>query len=199
MFRSFLAAISVACFAFAAAAAPEAGKPAPDFTATDIHGKTVSVSALKGKTVILEWNNPDCPFVVKHYGSGNMQKLQAYAQEQKAVWLTVNSSATGKQGNLTTEQAKNYIAKQNAAPDHYLLDPEGKIGKLYDAKTTPHMFVIDKDGNIAYMGAIDDKASTDARDVATAKNYVTATLDSLAGGNPVSVTSTQAYGCNVKY
>lgn len=174
------------------------GKPAPNFTATDIEGKAVELSKLQGKTVVLEWNNPECPFVKKFYGAGAMQQLQKDAGKE-AVWITINSSAVEKQGHLTTNTAKAYVKDQAAAPAHYILDAEGKIGKLYDAKTTPHMFVIDKSGNVVYMGAIDDKASTDSADIKGAKNYVTAALGSLAAGKPVEVASTQSYGCNVKY
>lgn len=180
-------------------ALPEAGKPAPDFTAVDQDGKTVKLSDFKGKIVVLEWNNPECPFVKKHYDSGNMQQLQAYARTHKAVWLTINSSATGRQGNLTGEQVKTLLKEKQMTVDHYLIDAEGALGNLYGAKTTPHMFVIGANGNLAYMGAIDDKASTDLKDIATAKNYVRSALDSLASGKPIELASTEAYGCSVKY
>lgn len=198
MFRSLFAAALI-LFSTTALAAPEIGKPAPDFTATDQNGKTVKLSDFKGRVTVLEWNNPECPFVKKHYDSGNMQKLQAYAHDNKVVWLAVNSSAEGKQGNMTMAQAKEHLAQSKSTVDHYLLDPEGKIGMLYEAKTTPHMFVIDKNGNLAYMGAIDDKPSTDAKDIDGATNYVRAALDSLMAGKPVAVADTKAYGCNVKY
>ena len=200
MLRSFIALSTAFLFsATMAIAAPEAGKPAPDFSATDIDGKTVKLSGLKGKIVVLEWNNPDCPFVKKHYGSGNMQQLQSYARDKKVMWLAVNSSGPGQQGNLTPEQAKAMIAEKKMSVDHYLLDPEGALGRLYEAKTTPHMFVIDAKGNIAYMGAIDDKPSTNADDIELAHNYVRAALDSLMAGAPVTLASTQSYGCSVKY
>src|SRR5271156_4983868 len=149
-------------------AAPEIGKPAPDFTATAVDGATVKPSDYVGKVVVLEWNNPGCPFVHKHYDGGNMQKLQAYAADKGVVWLTVNSSAPGKQGHMDNALAKDYIDKDNLASAHYILDPEGKIGRMYGAKTTPHMFVIDAKGNIAYMGAIDDQPTPDASTIAGA-------------------------------
>jgi len=200
MFRTLSLAVAAGILSASTAfAAPEIGKPAPDFSAADISGKPVSLAAFKGRLVVLEWNNPECPFVKKHYDSGNMQKLQSEAVAKEVVWLTVNSSAAGKQGNLTAATAGEYVQKQKASPAHYILDPEGKIGTLYEAKTTPHMFVIDKTGTLAYMGAIDDKPSTQAADIPDATNYVLAALDSLAAGKPVTVTATQAYGCNIKY
>ncbi len=183
----------------AANAAPELGKPAPDFTATAVDGATVKPSDFAGKVVVVEWNNPGCPFVKKHYDTGSMQKLQSYATKKGVVWLTVNSGAPDRQGNMTTEQAKEFITAQKLASTHYILDPEGSIGKLYGAKSTPHMFVIDKKGNIAYMGAIDDKPTTDPESLKGAKNYVKAAVDSLLAGKSVETASTQAYGCSVKY
>lgn len=199
MLRFLFAALLMLSSVSAAFAAPEAGNPAPDFTAADASGKTVKLSDYKGRVVVLEWHNPECPFVKKHYGSGNMQKLQSYAQGQQAVWITVNSGAPGKQGAMTPAEAKAFVEKHKLAIDHYIADPEGKIGKLYDAKTTPHMFVIDKDGNVAYMGAIDDRPSADPKDIAAATNYVRAALDALKSGTPLVMTSTQSYGCSVKY
>jgi glutathione peroxidase-family protein len=198
--KSFAALIfSALVFSLPAWAIAVVGKPAPDFTAIDIEGETVQLSKLKGNIVVLEWNNPECPFVKKFYGAGAMQQLQKDAAGKKAMWISINSGAAGKQGHMDAAAAKAYVNGQGAAPMHYILDPEGAIGKSYDAKTTPHMFVIDKDGNIAYMGAIDDKPSTDATDIKSAKNYVMAAIDSLAAGKPVEVASVQAYGCNVKY
>ncbi len=188
-----------------AAAAPEngttlVGKAAPDFTTTDIDGKSVKLSDLKGKIVVLEWNNPECPFVVKHYDSKNMQKIQAEATAKPdVVWLSVNSSAEGLQGHMTAAQAKEYVTKQDAKPSHYILDSKGEIGKLYQAKTTPHMFVIDKEGVLAYAGAIDNDPSPRQGGIATAQNYVLAAVNALAEGKKIEVATSQPYGCGVKY
>jgi len=183
----------------AAMAAPEIGKPAPEFMANDTNGKHVMLSELKGKTVVLEWTNHECPFVVKHYGSGNMQALQAEATKDGVVWVSIVSSAKGKEGNVNAEEANKLIADQKALPTHKILDESGEIGKLYDAKTTPHMFVIDKNGVLVYQGAIDDKSGFDQEEVKTAKNYVRAALADLKAGKPVEVSSTKSYGCGVKY
>jgi peroxiredoxin len=180
-------------------AAPRPGSPAPDFTLTDAAGKSHTLSAYKGKWVVLEWVNYDCPFVKKHYGSGNMQKLQKAARDKGAVWLSINSSAPGKQGHFEGKALAARIAKETAAMDAYLLDADGKTGRLYKAKTTPHMFVIDPEGVIAYAGAIDDKPSTDKDDIAGAVNYVQAALDAGLAGEPVETASTTPYGCGVKY
>lgn len=185
-----------------ASTAPAAtvGEAAPAFTATAADGATVKLDDYKGKIVVLEWFNRECPFVRKHYDSKNMQTLQKELTAQgDVVWLTVSSSAEGKQGHETAASALETLAKEGAAPTHLLLDADGVIGKLYDAKTTPHMFVIAKDGTLAYAGAIDDKASTYASDVAGAKNYVRAAVASLEKGEPVEQASTKSYGCGVKY
>jgi alkyl hydroperoxide reductase subunit AhpC len=146
--RRYIPAILLMLLPVTAYAAPEIGKPAPDFTATAIDGKSVNPSDYKGKIVVMEWNNPGCPFVHKHYDSGNMQKLQSYAQSKGAVWLTVNSAGKGREGSMTQEQATAYLQTNHAAPTHYINDNDGSIGKLYGAKTTPHMFIIDASGNI---------------------------------------------------
>ena len=197
---SLLSAFAVAAaIATPALAAPKIGAPAPAFTATDINGKTHSLADYKGKTVVLEWNNPDCPIVYKHYNSGNMQSLQKSATKDGVVWLTVNSSAPGTQGNMPPKVAKEVMAKQQAAPSAYILDPKGKIGRLYEAKVTPHMYVIDPKGTLVYMGAIDDKPTANPEDIKTAKNYVTAALASVKAGKPVAESATKPYGCSVKY
>jgi peroxiredoxin len=196
----FLGALAV--FALSAApafAAPEIGKAAPDFTATDSNGKEHKLSDYKGKIVVLEWNNPECPYVKKHYDAKNMQKLQAEETARGVVWLTVNSGADGKQGHLTGDDANAYIAEKSAKQTAYLIDSKGEIGKAYEAKTTPHMFVIDKDGNLVYDGAIDDNDSANPADAATAKNYVTAAIDALEAGKTVETSKTKPYGCGVKY
>lgn len=175
------------------------GAPAPAFSAPDQTGALRSLDAYKGKWVVMEWVNHECPFVMKHYGSGNMQKTQAAAEAKGAVWLSVNSSAPGKQGAMDGKLATSLTSQKHATPTAVLLDPAGTIGRAYGAKTTPHMFVIDPKGTIVYAGAIDDKPSTDQADVKPAKNYVLAALDEAMAGKPVSVASTQPYGCSVKY
>lgn len=185
--------------ATSAQAAIEIGKPAPEFTATDTNGKTHKLSDFKGKNVVLEWTNPECPFVIKHYDVGNMQKLQEKYTAEGVIWLSINSSAAGKEGNMTAEESNKYIAEQKSKETARIIDADGTIGKLYDAKTTPHMFVIDKDGNVAYMGAIDSDSSFKSEKIEGATNYVSAALDSLLAGKPVEMASTKPYGCSVKY
>ena len=180
-------------------AAVEIGKPAPVFTATAVDGATVKPSDYLGKIVVVEWNNPGCPFVHKHYDGGSMQALQSYATGKGVVWLAINSGAPGREGNMTNDEAKAFITGHKLAVTHYILDPEGNIGKLWGAKSTPHMFVIDAKGNIAYMGAIDDQPTPDPKSLKGAKNYVRNAVDALLAGKPVETASTQAYGCSVKY
>lgn len=191
-----LAAFSLA--AAPAAAAPVVGKPAPNFKLADVNGKAVTLSDFRGKTVVLEWHNPECPFVKKHYG-GNMQKTQAAATKAGVVWLTINSGAPGKQGHMSGAEAKALVAKVGAKPSAYLLDPRGVVGKVYDAKTTPHMYVIDKAGTLVYAGGIDDKPTANPADIAGARNHVLAALAELRAGKPVSVATSRPYGCSVKY
>lgn len=183
----------------AAYAAPKVGEMAPEFTATDTNGKTVSLSEFKGKTVVLEWTNPDCPFVKKHYDGGNMQSLQTTATADGVVWIAINSSAKGKEGNYSATELNKIYADKKSAQTHLIIDETGTIGTLYAAKTTPHMFVIDKDGKLAYAGAIDDNSSADKADIATSKNYVTAAIADLKAGKAVETSSTNPYGCGVKY
>jgi peroxiredoxin len=179
--------------------AATAGALAPAFAIPDIVGKTVRLGDFAGKTTVLEWTNDGCPFVGKHYNSGNMQGLQRKYTGAGVVWLTIASSAPGEQGYVTPAEAQADLARWHAGPTDFLLDPDGVVGRLYDARATPHMVVIDRGGRIAYMGAIDDKPSTRLADVRTAHNYVSATLDALAAGLPVAITSTPAYGCSIKY
>jgi peroxiredoxin len=186
-------------FAVPALAKPVIGQPAPDFSVTDASGKTQSLSAYKGKIVVLEWNNPECPFVRKHYGAHNMQTQQAEAAAQDVVWLTVNSGADGKQGHLDAAAASAYVTKNQGKEAAYLLDADGKVGHAYDAKTTPNMYVIDKNGVLRYMGGIDSIASTDVDDIAKATQYVRQALAELTAGKPVSVSTSEPYGCSVKY
>jgi len=194
-----LAVALAAALPLTAIAAPTVGQPAPTFSGTDMHGKKVSLADLKGKYVVLEWHNQGCPFVVKHYESGNMQKLQKELTGQGAVWLTVISSAPGKQGHVSAAEEETYLKAQNASPTNVLFDEDGAIGKLYGAKTTPHMFVIDDKGTLVYAGAIDDKASTDQADVMGATNYVLAAYQQTKAGKQVETPSTAPYGCSVKY
>ncbi|WP_295884493.1 thioredoxin family protein [uncultured Thiohalocapsa sp.] len=193
------AGLVAALVAGTAAAAPEVGKPAPAFTGTDTTGKTWNLADLRGTPVILEWTNHDCPYVVKHYESGNMQALQKEATEAGYTWLSVISSAPGKQGHVSAGQADALTESRGAAPTAVLLDPEGNIGKAYGARTTPHMYVIDADGTLVYMGGIDDKPTTDIADVEGAENYVRLAMAALAAGESVAKAVTRPYGCSVKY
>lgn len=179
--------------------AVQPGKPAPQFSALDTAGKPVSLDAFKGKTVVLEWTNHECPYVAKHYGTGTMQQLQREATAKGVVWLTVISSSRGQQGHVEGLEADKLTADRNAAPTAVLLDAGGKVGRLYGATTTPHMFVIAKDGTLAYMGGIDDKPSTARDTVKTARPYVREALEALEAGRPVKTASTRPYGCSVKY
>ena len=184
--------------AFAASRA-EVGQPAPDFTLTDSNGQKHSLSSFKGKVVVLEWINHGCPFVVKHYDSGNMQKTQKSATAAGAVWLSICSSAPGKQGHQTaTDWNKTNVVK-SAVPTAVLLDEDGKVGKLYHATNTPQMFVINAAGLVVYSGAIDSIPSAKADDVAKAQNHVLAALADLKAGRPVATPVTKPYGCSVKY
>ncbi|MFN3520911.1 MAG: thioredoxin family protein [Phenylobacterium sp.] len=182
-----------------AAAAPLLGEAAPAFSAVDADGRTRSLSEFKGKTVVLEWTNEGCPYVQKHYGAGAMQALQKKAVGQGVVWLTLVSSAPGKQGHLSGQAAKGWKAKQKAAYTALLLDPKGDVGRAYDAKTTPHMYIIDPAGTLVYTGGIDDRPTPDPASLKGAKNYVVAALDDLAAGRPVAEPATRPYGCSVKY
>ncbi len=183
----------------AADAAARPGAPAPPFAVQDIAGKTVRLADYAGKTVILEWTNNGCPFVHKHYDSGNMKALQRRHIDAGGVWRVVASSAPGKQGYVTPDEARADLSRWEATPSNFLLDPDGVVGRLYDARATPQMVVIDRAGTLAYIGAIDDNPSSDPKDVKTAKNYVAAALGDLAAGRPVAVSATRAYGCSVKY
>ena len=190
---------ALAVIAAPASAAPLIGQAAPNFRATDVNGKAVSLSSYRGKTVVLEWHNPGCPFVKKHYGSGNMQKAQAAAAKDGVVWLTINSGAPGKQGHLSGAEARSMLAQAGARPSAYLLDPAGAVGRAYDAKTTPHMYVVNKAGTLVYAGGIDDKPTANPADVNGARNHVLAALSELKAGKAVSVTTSRPYGCGVKY
>lgn len=206
---AFLAVTSLAISSFAvghvgcALAADEpvtaVGKCAPDFTLQDTNGKTHALSKLRGKFVVLEWFNDGCPFVKKHYNSNNMQKLEKEYTAKGVVWYSINSSAAGKQGNHAAAEYNKILADWKAEPTALLLDHDGKVGRLYGAKTTPDMFVVDKKGNLIYAGAIDDTPGTDVAEIAKAKNYVKEALDEAMSGKTVKVAATKSYGCSVKY
>ena len=197
--KPLLAVFAGVALAVPVAAEPDVGTPVPNFRARDMHGKLVELRQFLGKTVVLEWNNPGCPFVKKHYGSGNMQKTQAAAAALGAVWLTINSGAPGKQGHMNGAEAQEFVAGAKARPTAYLFDPNGAVGKAYGAKTTPHLYIIDGAGRLVYKGGIDDRPSTDATDIATARNHVLAALGEMKAGKPVSMPETRPYGCSVKY
>lgn len=175
------------------------GDLAPDFTLSDTHGAERSLAEFKGKFIVLEWFNRDCPFVRKHYGSGNMQALQKKYTDQGIAWLSIISSAPGKQGYFSAEEHNQNAAEFGAHPAAVLMDPEGTVGKTYGAKTTPHMYIIDPRGSVIYQGAIDDIASTNVADIPKAKNFVQAALDEAMAGRPVSTPISKPYGCSVKY
>ena len=197
--RIAAAATIALTFACARADAVDTGQPAPDFTLKSIDGKDVSLADYKGKYVVLEWVNHGCPFVVKHYDSGNMPALQKEYTAKEVVWLSVCSSAEGKQGYETPEDWQKLNAEKKGAASAILLDGEGSVGKAYGAKTTPHMYIVSPDGTLIYQGAIDDKPSTDQEDIPGAKNYVKAALDEAMAGKPVTDGTTKSYGCGVKY
>ncbi|MBL8770489.1 MAG: thioredoxin family protein [Phenylobacterium sp.] len=194
-----VAAIALTAAPGLAAAAPVLGQPAPAFTALDAAGKRRSLAEFRGRTVVLEWTNNGCPYVQKHYNSGNMQALQKRATADGVVWLTIISSAPGFQGYLTGPQARRWKTSAGAHSSGVLLDPSGAVGRAYDAKATPHMFVIDKAGRLAYMGGIDDRPSSDPASLEGAKNYVAAALADLKAGRPVAEAASRPYGCAVKY
>ncbi|VVN18636.1 redoxin domain-containing protein [Pseudomonas fluorescens] len=182
-----------------ASAAAVVGQAAPSFTATDSNGTSVSLADYKGKYVVLEWMNPDCPFTKKHYRSGNMQALQSEYRAKGVVWLSVNTAETGSSSFRPGSEMNAWNTEMKAAPSALLMDSDSSLAKLYGAKTTPHMFVVSPAGMVVYAGAIDDKRSTKLEDVKVAKNYVVTALDESLAGKPVSTSSTQPYGCSVKY
>lgn len=190
---------SILLVATVAHAAPQIGQPAPNFSGRTSTGGTVSLADFKGRPVVLEWTNHGCPFVAAHYDAGNMQETQRFAHQHGAVWLSIISSAPGTQGYVDGAQADRLTQSRDAAPDHVVLDPAGEIGRLYGATRTPHMFVIEADGTLAYMGAIDDQPRPWRGDIRKADNYVKAALTSVSAGSPVAEPVTTAYGCTVKY
>ena len=175
------------------------GQSAPDFSLPDPQGENHSLTDYRGKYVVLEWLNHDCPFVRKHYDSGNMQNLQKTYTAKDIVWLSLNSSAPGKQGHFSPDTCIELTKKKGASPTLILLDPDGKVGKLYSAQTTPHMYVINPEGKLIYQGAIDNTSSVDPDDIPKSKNYVRAALDEALNGKSVTESTTKSYGCSVKY
>ncbi len=197
--RAVLSAVVALGMPLLAAADASVGQAAPEFSLRDVQGKPRSLQEFKGKVVVLEWVNPECPFVKKHYGSQNMQKLQKTYTAKGVTWLSVNSSAAGKQGHLTATSGAAFVKESGGAPSSLLLDPDGAVGRSYGAKTTPHMYVIDRTGKLVYAGAIDDRPSSDPDDVPGARNFVAEALDAVLAGKAVATASTTPYGCSVKY
>ena len=193
------AAIILSSLSLGALAQVRVGTPAPQFTATDSNGRTQSLSQYHGKYVVLEWHNQGCPYTRKHYVSGNMQNLQKEWTAKGVVWFTVISSSPGQQGYVTPPQENDYLARMHAAPTAVLMDTDGKVGRLYNAKTTPQMFVIDPEGNLIYDGAIDNKPTPDVDDIRGADNYVSDALTAAMAGKPVAAAYTRSYGCSIKY
>ena len=183
----------------AANAAATVGQPAPAFALTDTNGKAVKLADYKGKTVVLEWHNPECPFVKKHYDSSNMQALQSKYTKDGVVWLSVSSTEPGHHDYRKPDVMNGILKTSNASQTAYLMDDSGATGKAYGAKTTPHMYIINAQGTLVYAGGIDDKRSSNVADVKTAKNFVAAALDEIKAGKPVSVATSTPYGCSVKY
>ncbi len=194
--KAILAAILLAA---TGAIAGTVGQPAPDFTLSDLSGKPVKLSDYRGSYVVLEWVNPECPYVEKHYGSRNMQGLQKDYTAQKVVWLTINSTREGHSEYYPPQKMAGWMKQMNAAASATLLDPTGKVGRAYQARTTPHMYIVDPRGQLVYAGGIDDKRSTSQGDVKTAKNYVRAAMGEALAGKPISAASTSPYGCSIKY
>ncbi len=194
-----LTVLAVALYACSTSAAVRVGEPAPGFEGIDTQGKTHRLTDYRGKTVVLEWTNHDCPFVRKHYGAGNMQQQQRDAAAQGIIWLSVISSAPGKQGYVRPDQADQITRSRKAAPHAVILDPAGQIGRAYGARTTPHMYIIDEAGKLVYMGGIDSISSANQNDIPRATQHVRMALQEMAKGQPVSTPVTKPYGCSVKY
>jgi peroxiredoxin len=201
MFKRFfqITFIILALYACGSNATLRVGEPAPGFEGVDTRGKVHRLTDYRGKTVVLEWTNHDCPFVRKHYSAGNMQNQQRAAAAQGVVWLSVISSAPGKQGHVSPEEADELTRKRTAEPHAVILDIEGKIGRTYNAKTTPHMFIIDAAGKLIYMGGIDSITTANPDDIPRATQYVRVALQEMAAGKPVNTPVTKPYGCSVKY
>jgi peroxiredoxin len=198
-FAAMLLVVSMAALVSAAQAAVAPGQAAPEFSLVDINGKVQKLSDYRGKYVVLEWFNAECPFVQKHYESGNMQALQARYTQKGVVWLGINSTSPRHSNYRDPARSHAILKDWKSAPTAFVLDPDGKVGKQYGARTTPHMYVIDPKGTLVYVGGIDDKPSTSQRDIATAKNLVAAALDESLSGKSVGTPSAMPYGCSVKY
>jgi len=202
MKRIFVAFAGLATLTAIAATQSEAqtvGQRAPNFTLNDSNGRSVSLADFRGKTVVLEWNNPECPFVRKHYGSGNMQRTQTAATANGVIWLSINSSAPGKEGHMNATESRRFVSSSGARPTAYLLDPAGNVGRSYGARTTPHMYVINGAGTLVYAGGIDDKPTANPADIEGARNHVLAALSDLRANRAVAVPTSRPYGCAVKY
>jgi AhpC/TSA family len=199
MMKSILCAAAAAALPALAAANAVVGQPAPAFTVTDTAGKTVSLADFKGRTVVLEWVNPGCPYVRKHYDSANMQATQKGAADKGVVWLAVNSTHTGHYDYRKPADLAAWMQSQKASATHTLMDADGKVGRAYGARTTPHMYIVDAKGTLAYAGGIDDKPSSNPADTKTARNHVSAALADIAAGRPVAQAATRPYGCSIKY
>ena len=193
---AFVSVILISGMSFAQVVSNQA---APNFTSLDTNGQKHSLSDYKGKYVVLEWFNPDCPFVKKHYNSGNIPQLQKQYTAKGVIWLSIDSSAAGEEGNYPPAELNQFMKDKGGAPTAVFADGDGRVGHLYDAQTTPHMFVINPQGLLIYQGAIDDTPGTDIEDLKTAKNYVSAALDEAMSGKPVAVNTTKSYGCSVKF
>jgi peroxiredoxin len=198
-FVATLLAVSMAVLASAAQAAVAPGQAAPEFSLVDINGKVQKLSDYRGKYVVLEWFNSECPFVQKHYESGNMQALQARYTRKGVAWLGINSTSPRHSNYRDPARSQAILKEWKAAPTAFVLDPDGKVGRRYGARTTPHMYVIDPQGTLVYVGGIDDRPSTSQRDIAAARNLVAAALDESLSGKPVATPSAMPYGCSVKY
>ncbi len=203
MKQTLLASLITASFTFmavsAAHAAATVGQPAPGFALSDTNGKAVNLTDYKGKTVVLEWHNPECPFVKKHYDSANMQALQSKYTKDGVVWLSVSSTEPGHQDYKKPDVINALLKTSKASPTAYLMDESGSAGKSYGARTTPHMYIINPQGTLVYAGGIDDKRSANIADIKSAKNFVAAALDEMKADKPVSVATSTPYGCSVKY
>ena len=197
-----LTSLLIAAIAMAASpvdAVPVPGQPAPAFRGADVNGKPVSLADYRGKTVVLEWNNPNCPFVQKHYTGGNMQSLQQKNTAAGVVWIAINSTAESHSDYMSPAKLAAWFSEQKATPTAIVMDPKGDIGRAYGAKVTPHMYVIDAKGTLVYAGAIDEKRSANPADTKTATNHVAAALGEVAAGKAVTTAATSAYGCTIKY
>lgn len=199
MLKQLLASLIVGATLLAGAQAATVGQPAPDFTLQDVNGKTVRLSDFRGRHVVLEWNNPGCPFVRKHYDSGNMQALQKEAAAKNVVWLAINSTEASHGDYLPPAQLGRWMSEQKAAPAATLMDEDGSVGRAYAARVTPHMYIVDAQGRLVYAGAIDSIPSGRAEDIRTATNYVRQGLGEALAGKPVSQSTTRPYGCTIKY